>query len=65
MTLLAVVRCGGPAGKMRNGCRRLREPIWALPSVAGCGVIIVAGAGTTVGRSALLTWLDYRAREPR
>jgi hypothetical protein len=50
-------RCGGPAGKMHNGCRRLCEPTWALPSVAGCDVTIVVGAGTTVGRPARLTWL--------
>jgi hypothetical protein len=34
-------------GKMPNGCQRLREPAWALPFVAGCGVISVVGAGIT------------------
>ena len=57
MTLLAVARCGRPAGKMHNGCRRLYEPAWALPSMAGWGVTIVVGAGTTVGRPARLMWL--------
>ena len=57
MTLVAVARCGGPAGKMHNGCRRLREPTWALRSVAGCGLTIVVGVGTTVGRPARLTEL--------
>jgi hypothetical protein len=42
---------------MHNGCRRLREPTWALPSLVGWGVTIVAGAGTTVGRPARLTGL--------
>ena len=55
-----------PRGVPTIGCRRLREPTWALPSVAGCGVTIVVRSRHQVGRPSPAHVADHRAaREPQ